>query len=356
VSNAEKQGIVVVSPAAVGKTYLGQKYPKEVLDLGVMNFSTLVKNPESRISESKKNLLHTNPEWPHNYFKAIKEKREEYDIVCVAFLIELLTDAEFAKELRKNKIEYVIVLPKASDIPEIIQRMKDRGNSTEFIDVIEKAYPKIIREFSKPKYNSVFIGTGEYLEHALIRARLLIPNKDQTSIQKAIDFATERHKTQTLNNRPYIAHPLLVYEIVKEIKPNDEELQIAALLHDVVEDTAPTLVGKAMLLAKIETEFGKKVGELVAELTDNAVERKQIGKVAYDSQSCLRMSADALTVRLADRLSHTYNIFGMSFEDTFNNAMVTRQVVDNLVTDRDLDEIQKQLVDRFNEAFDKFPR
>jgi (p)ppGpp synthase/HD superfamily hydrolase len=174
-----------------------------------------------------------------------------------------------------------------------------------------------------------------------------------TRIQQAIDFATERHKTQRLNNRPYIAHPLLVCDIVQEVKPEDEDSHIAALLHDTVEDTASTLVGKAILLTQIEIKFGARVAEMVRELTDNDAVKKEMGKVAHLIKRCTEMSSDSLTIKLADRLAHTKNIFEMSFEDTFANALVTRQALDSVMPHRELDEPQTELIRRFNTSFDK---
>ena len=173
------------------------------------------------------------------------------------------------------------------------------------------------------------------------------------TMERAIKLATEQHKDQTLNGKPYIAHAELVYEIVKELKPHDEDSQVAAWLHDVVEDTVDTILGKAILLSRIEISFGDKVAQLVRELTENDNERKQVGKVAYDTQSYLKMSDDALTLRLADRLSHTRNIFGMNADDTYKNAMVTKLVLENVMKYRKLNKEQLELVEKFNKAFDK---
>ncbi|MDH4943592.1 RelA/SpoT family protein [Sulfurimonas sp. C5] len=79
-------------------------------------------------------------------------------------------------------------------------------------------------------------------------------------LKEALAFATEAHKTQfRKSGEPYIIHPILVAAIVASIT-NDEAMAIAALLHDVVEDTAITL-------EEVEESYGKDVAHLVSGLT-----------------------------------------------------------------------------------------
>ncbi|MEJ2373602.1 MAG: RelA/SpoT family protein [Sulfurimonas sp.] len=79
-------------------------------------------------------------------------------------------------------------------------------------------------------------------------------------LKQALAFATEAHKTQfRKSGEPYIIHPILVAAIVSSIT-NDESMAIAALLHDVVEDTPTTI-------EEVEEEYGKDVAHLVSGLT-----------------------------------------------------------------------------------------
>jgi len=60
--------------------------------------------------------------------------------------------------------------------------------------------------------------------------------------QKAVELATSAHKGQTRwSGAPYIMHPLAVSGIVSKQFPGDEAARIAAVLHDVVEDTEISL-------------------------------------------------------------------------------------------------------------------
>jgi GTP pyrophosphokinase len=79
-------------------------------------------------------------------------------------------------------------------------------------------------------------------------------------LQDALAFATLAHETQfRKSGELYIIHPILVASIVGSIT-NDESMAIAALLHDVVEDTDTTIL-------EIERLFGHDVANLVEGLT-----------------------------------------------------------------------------------------
>ena len=92
---------------------------------------------------------------------------------------------------------------------------------------------------------------------ALLYAQLDAPTP---SIQKAFDFALTSHDGQfRKSGEPYIVHPILVAAITAWIS-NDETMVQAALLHDVVEDTAVTI-------EELQEAFGEDVAHMVAGLT-----------------------------------------------------------------------------------------
>jgi GTP pyrophosphokinase len=106
-------------------------------------------------------------------------------------------------------------------------------------------------------------------------------------LQKALDYSIEAHKHQfRKSGEPYIIHPILVASIVASIT-DDESMAIAALLHDVVEDTDTTI-------QEIEANFGGDVAHLVEGLTKIDVIRDA---ELIPSTSNERLVVSALTFR-----------------------------------------------------------
>lgn len=81
-------------------------------------------------------------------------------------------------------------------------------------------------------------------------------------LMRAITFATVKHDGQRrkVNKEPFIAHPYRVAMLLKEHGCN-QDLVIAGILHDVVEDTDGTL-------DEIDALFGQKVTQLVRTVTE----------------------------------------------------------------------------------------
>jgi (p)ppGpp synthase/HD superfamily hydrolase len=90
------------------------------------------------------------------------------------------------------------------------------------------------------------------------------PPKLGRAFEQALLFAQRKHDGQTRKQTsiPYIAHLLGVCALVLEAG-GDEDLAIAALLHDVVEDC-----GGAPMLKQVRRHFGKRVAHVVNGCTD----------------------------------------------------------------------------------------
>jgi len=79
-------------------------------------------------------------------------------------------------------------------------------------------------------------------------------------LQEALAFAKEAHTDQfRKSGEPYVVHPILVASIVASIT-EDKAMIVAALLHDVVEDTDATI-------DDISRSYGADVAHLVAGMT-----------------------------------------------------------------------------------------
>lgn len=126
-------------------------------------------------------------------------------------------------------------------------------------------------------------------------------------LHSAVMFAAGAHmgvgQIRKYTGEPYIVHPLEVANILYEYFPEDEALQIAAILHDVIEDTKVTDVA-------IATLFGSDVAALVLEVTDiskptdgNRKTRKEIDRI-HISKASLR----GKNLKLADLISNSATI------------------------------------------------
>jgi guanosine-3',5'-bis(diphosphate) 3'-pyrophosphohydrolase len=121
---------------------------------------------------------------------------------------------------------------------------------------------------------------------------------------RAVAFAAEKHKDQRrkdANSSPYINHVIAVASVLaEEGGVTDEELIMAAILHDTVEDTETTR-------EEIEVHFGKKVASIVSEITDDMtlpkVVRKRLQEVNSPSST-----ADAKQLRIADKICNVRDI------------------------------------------------
>lgn len=119
-------------------------------------------------------------------------------------------------------------------------------------------------------------------------------------------FAAEKHKGQTrkASTIPYIAHLMGVASLVLEAG-GDEDLAIAALLHDVVEDC-----GGAPMLKEVRRRFGQRVAKVVDGCTDADTYPKPPWRERKEKYLRHLKTADADTrlVSAADKLNNVRSI------------------------------------------------
>lgn len=129
---------------------------------------------------------------------------------------------------------------------------------------------------------------------------------DETLLNKAYVYAMKAHGNQRrASGAPYFTHPLEVAEILTGFKL-DVATIIAALLHDVVEDTQATT-------DEIESLFGREIAQLVDGLTKISqldLVTKEAAQAENLRKLLLAVSRDVrvLMVKLADRLHNMRTI------------------------------------------------
>lgn len=127
-----------------------------------------------------------------------------------------------------------------------------------------------------------------------------LPPEAIDQITSAYQFAAKAHEGQKrFSGDPYISHPVAVACILAEIHMDSQTI-MAALLHDVIEDTA---YDKTML-AK---QFGEKVAELVdgvSKLKLMHFENREHAQAENFRKMMLAMAEDirVIIIKLADRL------------------------------------------------------
>jgi (p)ppGpp synthase/HD superfamily hydrolase len=121
--------------------------------------------------------------------------------------------------------------------------------------------------------------------------------------EQALLFATRKHAGQHRKGTtvPYSAHLLGVASLVLEAG-GDEDLAIAALLHDVVEDC-----GGAPMLKEIHRRFGKRVAHVVDGCTDTDLDPKPPWLHRKKDYIAHLRTADADT-RLVSAADKLYNV------------------------------------------------
>lgn len=130
-------------------------------------------------------------------------------------------------------------------------------------------------------------------------------------VQKAFEFANEAHKgVRRRSGEPYILHPIAVAKIVVSNIGLGYKSIVAALLHDVVEDTDYTV-------DDLRSLFGDKVATLVEGLTkiktvlDNEDKAQQKSMQAENFKRILLTLNDdvrVVLIKLADRLHNCRTI------------------------------------------------
>lgn len=119
-----------------------------------------------------------------------------------------------------------------------------------------------------------------------------------TSTHQMYRYARRRHgdtgAIRKVSKLPYWVHPEGVAKIIMNHGGTDDEIK-AAMAHDTLEDTLTPRYD-------IEDRFGKRIADIVAEVTNDKNEIAKIGKEQYVSEELVRLSPEALTVKLADML------------------------------------------------------
>jgi guanosine-3',5'-bis(diphosphate) 3'-pyrophosphohydrolase len=164
----------------------------------------------------------------------------------------------------------------------------------------------------------------ELMRGLAVRIREASPKVDLAEVVRAYEYAAAAHEGQMRKSgEPYITHPVAVATELAELGLDTPTI-VAALLHDVVEDTPASR-------DEIESYFGPDVAHLVdgvTKLDRLQVESKQEQQAETLRKMILAMARDirVLVIKLADRLHNMETIGPMPREKQKRIAQETLDI------------------------------
>ncbi|AGT05299.1 putative metal dependent phosphohydrolase, RelA/SpoT-family [Corynebacterium glutamicum MB001] len=123
-------------------------------------------------------------------------------------------------------------------------------------------------------------------------------------LRKAMNTAAwaHRHHVRKGGGIPYVSHLYSVMYLLASVT-NDEDVLIAGLLHDTLED-----VPEEYNSAQLEADFGPRVRELVEELTKQPLKSWKARADAYLLHLSAGASLEAVLISTADKLHNLMSI------------------------------------------------
>ncbi|MDP8033355.1 RelA/SpoT family protein [Pasteurella atlantica] len=175
-----------------------------------------------------------------------------------------------------------------------------------------------------------------------------LPSDKIELIKQAFVVARDAHEGQFRSSgEPYICHPVAVATIIAEMKL-DHEAVMAALLHDVIEDTPYTE-------EELANAFGTSVAEIVqgvSKLDKLKFRTRQEAQVANFQKMILAMTKDirVVLIKLADRTHNMRTLGSLRADKRRRIAKETLEIYTPLAYRLGLDNLKRELEDLCFEA------
>jgi GTP diphosphokinase / guanosine-3',5'-bis(diphosphate) 3'-diphosphatase len=169
------------------------------------------------------------------------------------------------------------------------------------------------------------------------------PKADLVLVRRAYEVAKARHGEQVRKSGlPFIAHPFGVAMIVADLGLDATSI-IAALVHDVVEDTS-------MTLDEVEAQFGPEVGKITDGLTKLdriGFETREAAQAETIRKMVIAMARDirVLLIKLADRLHNMRDIGYLPREKQERKARETLEIYAPLANRLGMHQLKWELED-----------
>ncbi|WP_188751767.1 RelA/SpoT family protein [Marinobacterium zhoushanense] len=168
-------------------------------------------------------------------------------------------------------------------------------------------------------------------------------------VRRAYFYAEQAHDGQRRKSgEPYVTHPLAVAGVLSEMHMDHQSL-MAAMLHDVIEDTEISYEG-------IESQFGRPVADIVdgvSKLTHLEFETKAEAQAENFQKMVLAMAEDirVILVKLADRLHNMRTLGAMRPDKQRRIARETLDIYAPIAARLGMRDLQVELEDLAFQAF-----
>ncbi|MBU1916442.1 HD domain-containing protein, partial [Patescibacteria group bacterium] len=168
------------------------------------------------------------------------------------------------------------------------------------------------------------------------------PGADVDMIRLAFEFARDAHEGQVRKSgEPYINHPLATAELLADMKV-PTSIIVAALLHDVPEDTIVTV-------EDIRKNFGDDIASIVAGIT-------KLGKIKYRGidryvenlrKMFIAMASDlrVILIKFADRIHNLSTLNALPPHKRLRVALESMQIYAPIANRLGVNEMRAQLED-----------
>ncbi len=152
-------------------------------------------------------------------------------------------------------------------------------------------------------------------------------------IQKAIRFAVKTHEIYQKQKRKgkdisYITHPLIVGLVLSKVGA-DDDLIIAGILHDTIEDSVSE---KKVTFEMIKERFGENVAKMVLDVTEKNRELPWEERKKEAIENIKTFSYNSLLLKSADifsNLSELIDDYNKEGEEAFLNFNASKEKIIN---------------------------
>lgn len=162
-----QQKTLVLAYPGSGKTYLAEHY-KNVSDFEFQHYRYdygEYKHLPLEQLKGRTEIRTVKPDWPNNFFKALKKELQKGRIVLIPFATSLLEVLDYLE--KTNGVRIIFAIQNKSTFKQLEMNFRKRGNSEEFIERRRNDFQKCHEIIANSRFEKVYINDNEFLSDAL---------------------------------------------------------------------------------------------------------------------------------------------------------------------------------------------